>query len=125
MIRIPADSSESFGFDKYQTLLLNLPSAAVAFVSVALGTWWAGKYNSRGIAIVALVIPTLTGGALMAWLPADNKAGLLVGNYLTNTVGASLPLLYSWIGANCKSIRLYQRQRTNSTQTAVTPRRSR
>jgi hypothetical protein len=68
---------------------------------VWLASWYAGKYNGRGIGIIALVTPTLIGGALMAWLPPDNKAGLLTGNYLTNTVGASLPLMYSWIGANC------------------------
>ena len=90
----------SFGFDEYETLLLNLPSAAVAFLSVLFGTLWAGKYNARCIGIICLVIPTMVGGALMAWLPADNKAGLLAGNYMTNTVGASLPLLYSWITAN-------------------------
>lgn len=90
----------SFGFDEYETLLLNLPSAAVAFFSVLFGTLWAGKYNARCIAIIILIIPTLIGGALMAWLPADNKAGLLAGNYMTSTVGASLPLLYSWITAN-------------------------
>lgn len=54
----------------------------------------------------------------MAWLPAGNKAGLLAGNFMTNTVGSSeftmpeyitsrltcvaLPLLYSWVTANCK-----------------------
>ena len=92
----------SFGFDKYETLLLNLPSAAVAFCAVFLATCVAGRYNSRGIMIVCLVLPTLTGGALMAWLPAGNKAGLLIGNYLTNTVGAALPLNYSWVSANCK-----------------------
>ena len=74
----------------------------MAFAAVFLGTWWAGRYNARGIAIIALVVPTIIGGALMAWLSSDNKAGLLVGNYLTNTVGASLPLMYSWIGANCE-----------------------
>jgi len=36
----------------------------------------------------------------MAWLPANNKVGLLVGNYLTNAAGNTLPLLYSWITAN-------------------------
>ena len=36
----------------------------------------------------------------MAWLPADNKAGLLAGNFLTNTVGASMPLFYSWAAGN-------------------------
>ena len=109
----------SFGYDEYQSLLLQLPGCAVAFISVWLATWWAGRYNTRGIAIIALVIPTLIGGALMAWLPAGNKAGLLAGNFMTNTVGSSelatpiptfimltciaLPLLYSWITANCKS----------------------
>jgi MFS family permease len=109
----------SFGYDEYQSLLLQLPGCAVAFISVWLATWWAGRYNTRGIAIIALVIPTLIGGALMAWLPAGNKGGLLTGNFLTNTVGSSelatpkltpikltcvaLPLLYSWITANCKS----------------------
>lgn len=36
----------------------------------------------------------------MAWLPADNKAGLLAGNFLTNTVGSTMPLFYSWSSAN-------------------------
>lgn len=90
----------SFGYNSYQTLLLNLPSAAVAFVAVGTATFFAGKFNARGMAIISLVVPTMIGGALMAWLPADNKAGLLAGNYLTNTVGATLPLLYSWITAN-------------------------
>jgi hypothetical protein len=70
--------------------LLQLPGCAVAFISVAFGTWWAGKYNGRAIAIIALIIPTLIGGALMAWLPPDNKGGLLTGNFLTNSVGASM-----------------------------------
>ncbi|KIW91200.1 uncharacterized protein Z519_08095 [Cladophialophora bantiana CBS 173.52] len=91
---------ENFGFDEYTTLLLNLPGCAVAFVSVGFGTWWAGRYNGRGIAIIVLTIPTLLGGALMAWLPPSNKGGLLTGNYLTNTVGATLPLMYSWITSN-------------------------
>lgn len=110
-----------FGYDEYETLLLNLPGCGVAFIAVGFGTWWAGKYNARGIAIIVLIIPTLIGGALMAWLPADNRPGLLAGNFMTNTVGASkyflfqhsrlafakdfgtaLPLLYSWITSNCK-----------------------
>lgn len=90
----------SIGFDEYETLLLNLPGAAVAFISTVTATFWAGKYNARCIFVIILIIPTMMGGALMAWLPAGNRAGLLAGNYLTNTVGSSLPLLYSWITAN-------------------------
>lgn len=90
----------SFGFDEYETLLLNLPGAAIGFISTVGATYWAGRYNARCIAVVILIVPTMLGGALMAWLPADNQSGLLAGNYLTNTVGSSLPLLYSWITAN-------------------------
>ena len=36
----------------------------------------------------------------MAFLPGESKAGKLIGNYLTNCIGASLPLLYSWVSAN-------------------------
>ncbi|KAK5051549.1 hypothetical protein LTR84_003201 [Exophiala bonariae] len=90
----------NFGYDDYTTLLLNLPGSAVAFVSVGLGTWLAGRFNARGPLIIALIIPTLLGGALMAWLPPDNKPGLLAGNFMTNTVGSTLPMLYSWITAN-------------------------
>jgi hypothetical protein len=60
--------------------------------------------NSRGPAIIVCVIPTLMGGALMAWLPANNKAGLLAGSFLTTTVGSSLPLMYSWASGNCKDL---------------------
>ena len=36
----------------------------------------------------------------MAFLPGSSKTGKLIGNYLTNCIGASLPLLYSWVAAN-------------------------
>ena len=36
----------------------------------------------------------------MAFLPGESKVGKLIGNYLTNCIGASLPLLYSWVAAN-------------------------
>jgi len=47
-----------------------------------------------------LLIAGVIGGCLMAFLPNDRKAGKLIGNYLTNCIGASLPLLYSWTAAN-------------------------
>jgi len=42
----------------------------------------------------------MLGAILMAYLPAHAKAGKLIGNYMTNCIGASLPLLYSWVAAN-------------------------
>lgn len=42
----------------------------------------------------------MIGALLMAYLPPHAKAGKLIGNYMTNCIGASLPLLYSWVAAN-------------------------
>ena len=37
----------------------------------------------------------------MAFLPKSHgPAGPLIGNYMTNTIGAALPLLYAWVAAN-------------------------
>ena len=49
----------------------------------------------------------------MAFLPEDKKTGKLMGNYLTNCIGSSLPLLYSWVAANyaghTKKVRILHR----------------
>lgn len=91
----------NFGYSDSASLLLNIPGSIVALISVWLSCWFASSPKGRrGLSAIALIIPTMIGGALMAWLPPDNKAGLLAGNFLTNTVGASMPLFYSWAAGN-------------------------
>lgn len=82
-------NSPSFGYTDKQTLLLGLPGAAITFVTIYLVGFVSGRYNLRNVNIVATLIPGIVGGALMAYLPADNKAGLLIGNYLTYITGPS------------------------------------
>ncbi|KAM0720371.1 hypothetical protein Q7P37_004507 [Cladosporium fusiforme] len=89
-----------FGYDSKTTALLQLPSGAVSIVSVLIATWLAGKFEQRGLNFVALLCPGILGGCLLAFLPDDNRVGLLIGNYLTNCIGATIPLVYSWVGAN-------------------------
>ena len=91
---------ENFGFDSETTALLQIPSGVISIIAILIATTLAGRYNQRGIQIIALLIPGIIGGSLMAFLPADNKIGKLFGNYLTNAIGASLPLQYSWVAAN-------------------------
>ncbi|RYF31013.1 MAG: MFS transporter [Cytophagaceae bacterium] len=91
---------KGFGYDSKQTALLQIPGGACSVVSILIATYLAGKFDQRGLNVVTLLIPGILGGALMAFLPEDNKAGKLIGNYLTNCIGASLPLMYSWVGAN-------------------------
>ncbi|KNG52085.1 allantoin permease [Stemphylium lycopersici] len=91
---------KSFGFDSKTTALLQLPSGVVSIISILTATYLAGRFNQRGLNVVTLLIPGMLGGCLMAFLPGESKAGKLIGNYLTNCIGASLPLLYSWVAAN-------------------------
>lgn len=90
----------SFGYNSKQTALLSIPSGAISIVSIITATAVAGRYNNRSLCIVLLLLLGMLGAALMAFLPKNQKAGKLIGNYLTNCIGASLPLLYSWVAAN-------------------------
>ncbi|USW48981.1 Putative major facilitator superfamily, MFS transporter superfamily [Septoria linicola] len=92
---------KNFGYDSKTTALLSIPSGAVAIVSILVATQLAGRYNQRGLQIcVLMLMGGVLGGGLMAFLPENDKAGKLIGNYLTNVIGSGLPLLYSWVAAN-------------------------
>ncbi|GJC96337.1 Major facilitator superfamily transporter [Colletotrichum higginsianum IMI 349063] len=91
---------KGFGYTSKETALLSIPSGAVSIVSILAATNMAGRFNQRAINIICLLVPGVVGAALMAFLPEDNKAGKLIGNYMTNCIGATLPLLYSLVGAN-------------------------
>lgn len=91
-----------FGYDSKTTALLQLPSGAVSIISVLIATWLASRFEQRGLNVIALLLPGILGGCLLAFLPNTEqyKVGLLIGNYLTNCIGATIPLVYSWVGAN-------------------------
>lgn len=91
----------SFGFTDKETALLQIPSGVIAVSSVLLATWSAGRFNARTINMITWsAVGGLVGGSLLAFLPAENKAGKLVGNYLAQVVGAFLPCAYSIAGGN-------------------------
>ncbi|KAJ9156839.1 Major facilitator superfamily transporter [Coniochaeta hoffmannii] len=92
---------KGLGYNSRQSALLSIPGGAVNIVSILSATYVAGRTNSRGINIICLITPAIIGGALMAFLPKSHgPAGPLIGNYMTNTIGAALPLLYAWVAAN-------------------------
>ncbi|KAF1960850.1 allantoin permease [Byssothecium circinans] len=91
----------SFGFSYRVTALLQIPGGFLAVVSVILGTQIAAKYNRRSMMqIVWTALGGILGGSLIAFLPARNRAGRLVGNYFTHVTGAFLPLSYSFAACN-------------------------
>ncbi|KAF2190156.1 MFS general substrate transporter [Zopfia rhizophila CBS 207.26] len=100
LILLPSHAHKNFGFDSKTTALLQLPSGAISIISILIATYLAGRFDQRGLNVTALLLLGILGGALMAFLPAHSKTGKLIGNYLTNCIGASLPRLYSWVAAN-------------------------
>ncbi|KAI1626348.1 major facilitator superfamily domain-containing protein [Exophiala viscosa] len=91
---------KGFGYTSKQSALLNIPSGAISMISVISASWYAGRFNGRAFGICALLIPGILGGGLMAFLPKSDKAGKLVGIYLTQTFGPNLSIMYSWAAAN-------------------------
>ncbi|ORY68537.1 allantoate permease [Pseudomassariella vexata] len=92
---------KGFGYTSKETALLSIPSGVVACISVLSAGLVVAKFNMRGPVIIAtLLIGGVLGGSLLAFLPHDNKGGLLAGNYLTNVIGSSLLILYSLAAAN-------------------------
>ncbi|KAI5856784.1 allantoate permease [Durotheca rogersii] len=92
---------KGFGYTSKETALLSIPSGVLTCVSVIAAGVGAAKYDARGPVIVTLLlVGGILGGGLLAFSHGDAKAALLTGNYLTNTIGAALPMLYSYAAAN-------------------------
>ncbi|KAF3283852.1 hypothetical protein TWF970_001023 [Orbilia oligospora] len=73
------------GFTVFQSLLLNLPIGALAFICI-LGSGYLGRHipNARFHIISVACLPVILGCALLWQLPSSNRAGRIVGYYLIN-----------------------------------------
>lgn len=91
---------KGFGFTTKQTELLSIPGGAVSIISILTGTYLSGRFDQRCLCAIGILACGLLGGCLMAFSREDMRAAKLAGNYLTNFVGASLPIMYSIAGAN-------------------------
>ncbi|KAI6087205.1 allantoate permease [Hypoxylon rubiginosum] len=92
---------KGFGYTSKETALLSIPSGVVACIAVISGGLSSSRFNVRGpIICILLLIGGILGGSLLAFSNSSNKGALLTGNYLTNVIGAALPLLYSYSAAN-------------------------
>lgn len=78
-----------------------MPSGLVSiFFSLLVGVG-IRKTSNRWAWNVLCTVPGIIGGGLLSFLPANNKAGVLIGIYLVNAIVATLPILYQWTMANC------------------------
>lgn len=75
---------KSFGYDKFQTILFNLPFGVMTIISTVGGGWLATKLGSKGLVIALLCIPTIAGLIVLLKIPhtPGNRGILLTGWYL-------------------------------------------
>lgn len=106
-----------FGFTSKQSALLSVPSGVLSILVCLSSAWIAGKSNQRLLTLMAYYPLGIIGASLMAFLPAEQKAGKMIGNYLTNMVPSEssiqaklprsrlmiidAPLIYAIAAANC------------------------
>ncbi|KAF7115295.1 hypothetical protein CNMCM5793_001931 [Aspergillus hiratsukae] len=91
---------KSFGFTTKETELLTIPGGMVSVISILTGTYLAGRFDQRILSLIGILSCGLLGGCLMAFSHGGMQGAELTGSYLTNCVGAALPLVYSIAGAN-------------------------
>ncbi|KAH6624054.1 major facilitator superfamily domain-containing protein [Chaetomium sp. MPI-SDFR-AT-0129] len=78
------------GFGVFESLLLNLPIGALAFICI-LGSGYIGRFvpNARFHLISISCLPVILGCALLWQLPSSNVAGRIAGYYLINFFSAA------------------------------------
>jgi hypothetical protein len=74
----------SFGFDKFRTILLNIPFGAVQIMATMGGAAFATYTKRKGPALALLCIPPIIGCVMLLTLKhtVGNRGPLLVGYYL-------------------------------------------
>ncbi|KAF8861432.1 MFS general substrate transporter [Acephala macrosclerotiorum] len=92
----------SFGFDSFRTILLNIPFGAVQIIATMGGAALATRLKKKGPPLILLCIPPIIGIVMLLCLKHDkaNRGPLLVGYYLISFYPGISPLIYSWSSQN-------------------------
>lgn len=92
----------SFGFNSFITILLNIPFGAVQIIATMGGSALATYTKRKGPALVLLCIPPIIGIVMLLCIPhtAKDRGPLLVGYYLISFYPGISPLIYSWSSQN-------------------------
>lgn len=91
-----------FGFDNYQTLLLNIPFGAVQTLVIVASCWVANKMKLKGVILLGFMLPVVVGTGMLYGLGRNvsDRPALLVAYYLTAFLFAANPLLLGWVVGN-------------------------
>jgi hypothetical protein len=92
----------SFGFNPFNTILLNIPFGAVQIFATLGAAWFATYTKRKGPALAMLCIPPIIGCVMLLTIThtVSHRGPLLVGYYLISFYPGITPLIYSWSSQN-------------------------
>lgn len=88
----------TFGFDNYESALLQLPVGALIVIIIITTTQLVAKFGHHTLFLTSMFFPTIIGAIVLIISP--NKIGNLLSLYLLYSGSSCITLIYAWIGAN-------------------------
>lgn len=93
--------TKSFGWTSRQTLLLDMPRAAIGGFAVVAGGWLSDKIHDRMTLIILFTIPQLIGMIMLTTMQHSGNRGVLqFGLLFQNLSAPGFPLCYAWNSSN-------------------------
>ena len=93
--------TKTFGWSSRQTLLLDMPRAAIGGVAVVAVGWLSDRFNDRMSLVLLFIVPTLVGMVIMATMQYSGQRGVLQFAQLFQNLSAPcFPLCYAWNASN-------------------------
>lgn len=93
--------TKTFGWTSRQTLLLDMPRAAIGGVAVVAVGWLSDRINDRMTLILIFTIPTLVGMIILTTMQYSGQRGVLQFAQLFQNLSApGFPLCYAWNASN-------------------------
>lgn len=90
----------NMGYSSPISALLNMPSGIVSILSTVIVGLGVRRTSHRWAWLFACCVPGILGGGLLSF-QQKNRAALLAGIYLVNSIVATLVIIYQWTVANC------------------------
>lgn len=91
---------KDFGYDRFQTILFNIPFGVIQVIAILSTGWLATKFQRKGLTIACVSVLPAVGSILMLTVPRHQKGVLLFGYYLVSCLAAVTPLVYTWQAQN-------------------------
>ncbi|KTA95427.1 Thiamine pathway transporter THI73 [Nakaseomyces glabratus] len=100
--------TKTFGFDSYESALLQLPIGAIVAIIIIVTTQMISRWGHFTLVTTSMYIPAVIGSIVLISLPLDHKIGNLFSLYLVYSGSCVITNIYIWNTCNtsgyCKRI---------------------